>query len=329
MRHSGLLLLLCFSLAFIVVFDARSQDRRLVVVSPRVGAEIDSVERSTYDLFHSIPDFQSASFYQNPDSTFWVSMLMRSPEGNLRDSLYTISYSVLRQCAEWIEHYDEIKKGTYLLGSTEPIIMYEDGSPIKLPAKTKTESASHSFRYSVGRLPLAQNVSGLERPMFQTIHMVFGFGLGFPHLSDLQSLTGSGSDIALPVSISIEIPFQEELGFSLFTGWGFALGGAGGGTLATFSISLLDRLEPSGIISPILGVGAGYTEYSFSNGSVGGVEISAAKSYPVLAFGLNLVGQRLDVLCIIPFAAGLTTSFESRTYSISPAESQIVVLFSL
>ena len=48
----------------------RSQERRLLVLSPRIGAVIDSTERKYYNLFCNIKNFHSASIYQITGDTF-------------------------------------------------------------------------------------------------------------------------------------------------------------------------------------------------------------------------------------------------------------------
>jgi len=48
---------------------AYAQVRRELIVSPKVGTEIDSVERKAYGLFPNVDDFQAAIFYEAADRT--------------------------------------------------------------------------------------------------------------------------------------------------------------------------------------------------------------------------------------------------------------------
>ncbi len=294
----------------------QSQDRRLLIVSPSVGTEVDSLERATYELFPAVKEFQSATFYRLPDSTFWVWLLLKSPEGNLRDSAYEIGPGALNQIAERIERRNRVNVG---VSPTEVLlahIRYADGSDVIFPSASTSET-SRTRSKDILSLRGASDVG--SRPLFQTIHVDLSVGYGSAAFMDLRSLTGSTSNSFVPVSFGIDIPFQEEDGLALRGAWSFALGGAGEGSLFSYAITLSYTASTDISLKPIFGVGYGHSSYSYSSGTNGGIELSASQPYPLIVLGTSLVHKRLDLMVSIPLAPRLTTSFEESQYTVKVA----------
>ncbi len=122
-----------------------SQDRRLVILSPHVGTVIDSLERETYRLFREFENYHSASIYQLSDSTIIVVVKQKYPDGIFKDSTFSTTYDRLIVTAERIDNWDELIKGNYVIGSTTPVIMCDDGEPLYLlftvtPSRLDTNS---------------------------------------------------------------------------------------------------------------------------------------------------------------------------------------------
>ena len=335
--------LLLLSLFGIVISDdARSQERRLLVLSPRVGPVIDSTEREYFDLFRTIRDFHSASVYQTPGDTFLVIAKRMGGGIFLPDSIFSIPRSLL-DYAESIEHRETLLRGTHVPGSRSIMITYEDGTPLQFPAmgRMAEQKALRLTRndtvttFPNGRLPLAQNTSGLYRPMFHTTHFAFSFGGLVTDFSSLSPLNVDVSNVCLPVAFYIEVPLAEDPLISLIGRWGFALGGASGGSLLTFSAGMLYRTGTS-TFSPIVGIGAastwyGYSRVSSSNSSSSNtnLDINAASTYGMLIAGICLQPNSLDLLCSLPLRSSLHTVFEKKAYTITPAVFEVSLLMSL
>jgi hypothetical protein len=321
---------ICFCALFFIIatlfpVEVSAQNQRFVLVSPRVGVVIDSLEATTYRLFRTIKNFHSASFYKAPDSTFWVVVRLKSAEWILRDSTFTISFEGLKAYAEKIDHWEELLQGTYQMGTSQPYILYDDGTPLNLPPAASTKTIVSPRQVPTDVLPLTPNTSELVRPIFETIHFDVAIGLMLSDLSELEQLTRSATNISVPLSFYVQVPLKEDASISFIGGWGFALGGGGGGNIYMFSSFLLYRPNTFSSLKPIVGLGAGTTIY----GHHGDVDINAAQSYPILLFGLNIAANTLDILLTYPLTKGLSTTFESKSYTIKPAGFGLSLLLSL
>ena len=222
---------------------------------------------------------------------------LKSADGKLRDSTFSISFELVKEYIKWIGHVD---------------LLIEHGDEI----------------LSSDALPLAPNKSGLSRPIFETIRFDVSFGYMQCDFSDLKQLIRTGGDFTLPLMFYIQIPLIEEPSIFFIGGWGFALGGSGGGDVFTSSSFLIYR--PGGFFNPrpFVGLGFGHTSYDF--GSDGffdfdidlgghGYIIKASESYPIFIIGLNIVPNILDIMFTYPLVKGTNTTFESKSYTIKLA----------
>jgi len=323
--------------------DSRAQAHRLLVLSPRVGPVIDSTEREYFDLFSTIRHFHLASVYQSPGDTFLVAAKRTIGHNALPDTVFSIPLSLLELYAERIEHRESLLRGAYVPGSRPSTITYEDGSPLHSYDIVRTDGLK-ALRpagndgvavFPGGRIPLAQNSAGLNRPMFHTTHFAFSIGGLFTDFSSLSSLNAEVSNFCAPLAFYIEVPLAEDPLISVVGGWGFALGGTSGGSLLTCSTALLYRTGTDAF-SLIVGIGAARTSYSnlyISSGnnysSNTNIDIEAASTYSMLIAGLCLIPNRIDLLCFLPLGSDLHTVFEKRSYTISPAVFEVRFVVSL
>jgi hypothetical protein len=113
------------------IVDVRQVRGKLVVVSPAVGHEIDLEESNRYALFqgrtvynqrYAIPlfdmavaGFQRARFLKRDDGKHFVTVSFRSGKRILTRTMPVREEDDLRRLREYIEHFDEIQKGTYEL----------------------------------------------------------------------------------------------------------------------------------------------------------------------------------------------------------------------
>jgi hypothetical protein len=306
-----------FIIASLVPVEVSAQGRRYVVVSSRVGVVIDSQEATTYKLFGAIKDFHSASVYQAPDSTLWVVAQLRSAEGILRDSTFAFPFVLLQAYAEQIDHWDEILQGTYQMGASQPHILCDDGTPLNPPPVASTETA-----VSTDALPLVPNTSRLSRPIFETVHFEIAIGLSVGDFSQLQTLIGNVSNVSCAVSFFVHVPVLEAPSISFLGGLGFAPGRS----LYSWSTFVLYRPGTLSFFDVIFGLGAGQTRYEYSGEQA---IIKASQLYPVLLLGLNIVANTLDIVFTYPLTKGLSTTFESKSYTVKPAGFGLSLLLSL
>ena len=187
------------------------------------------------------------------------------------------------------------------------------------PNNTKTDSAGITIRLVNDSIPLSRQKRKGVRPKFETIHLVLGFGVLNSDYSDLRMLGPDPSNISVPMSIYIHVPFTIDSPAFFFTGgWDIGLGG---GTNSFKGLLMFQ--SPYRIM---LGFGAGTTIYSYDDDNI---IIGANQSYPILAGGINVSKQRVDLLVTLPVTSPLKQDFEGRRYSIRPAGIQVSLLISL
>ena len=109
---------------------------RVIVVSDKVGPEIDLTERNFYGMFQGetiykspllmavqvpVDGFKSATFVQLPDSvvgikiTYGIGDSLRSRLMRLRNK------KTLNYVKDYVEHFDEINRGTYKINKNTPV----------------------------------------------------------------------------------------------------------------------------------------------------------------------------------------------------------------
>ncbi|HKI44994.1 MAG TPA: hypothetical protein VKA08_06615 [Balneolales bacterium] len=187
------------------------------------------------------------------------------------------------------------------------------------PQNPKADNTRITIRIVNDSIPLAKRKRFRVRPKFETIHLVLGFGVLNSDYSDLRMLELNPGNISVPMSIYIHVPLTLDSPAFFFTGgWDIGLGG---GTNSFKGLLMFQ--SPYRIM---LGFGGGTSIYSYKDDNI---IIGANQSYPILAGGINLSRQRVDLLVTLPLAPSLKQDFEGSRYSIRPAVIQVSLLISL
>ncbi len=113
------------------IVDLRQIEGDLVVLSPLVGPEIDLVESHRYSLFHgrsvynervplrlldiAIPGLQTATFLKLGERVM-VRIRYRSGSEIADRTMPVGDEDALRRLREYVEHFDEVRKGEYKIG---------------------------------------------------------------------------------------------------------------------------------------------------------------------------------------------------------------------
>ncbi len=96
----------------------RSQDSlRVVILSERVGPEIDAAKREKYLIFSNIEGFRRAIVFQRSDGKFLVRFDIVGRGGSSNQTVVEYSSKTLLMLAEKINHFEEIVAGEYVWGS--------------------------------------------------------------------------------------------------------------------------------------------------------------------------------------------------------------------
>ena len=101
---------------------------RIVIISPRVGTDIDQAERDMYGLFRSLPDFQSATFFSH-SGRYYAAVGLRAGEA-ARDTLIEYRERALLQMAERIDNHDLLSAGRYTMGSKPAVLLQGETVPL-------------------------------------------------------------------------------------------------------------------------------------------------------------------------------------------------------
>ena len=116
----------CIGIMLLLLLAAtlHAQDSaRVVIVSAIVGEVIDREDRDAYKLFPVIADFRSAEIFQHSDGRFVV-RVRRNPAAGISDTMILYSKVAISALGEQIEHFSELVKGEYAMGSQPVVLRY-------------------------------------------------------------------------------------------------------------------------------------------------------------------------------------------------------------
>jgi hypothetical protein len=109
MRHTIIIL---FSVLIVLLISGflTAQDK-LVIISEKVGKEINSSESKRYNLFRKFKDLKSVVFYRNLEGKFTAKITYLTSDMNVKDTIIKISKTTLFKAAIRVEFYEDISKG--------------------------------------------------------------------------------------------------------------------------------------------------------------------------------------------------------------------------
>lgn len=91
------------------ILDAQEKEH-VIIISERVGEEIDREERDKYNLFPGVPGFQSAIFYANSDSTYFLEInYLDEKSGELKTNRIQQSKASIQNRAYNIDNFGKIQ----------------------------------------------------------------------------------------------------------------------------------------------------------------------------------------------------------------------------
>jgi hypothetical protein len=308
---------------------------RVIILSARVGPNINPVERQKFDLFESILvrhfgstlSFRSAVVLQFPDSTFCVRFTVGRENEKPRDTLIVYSYGILCRIAEKIEHFEEIQSGKYQPVDNPPPLLSSTGEPVMVKARSVPldSKASRADSRAPMRLPLASTEGYVYPRYFPALNFGIGFRTYDPDLSGLSRVFGTTPSFGLSplitgfAEIAIAEAFAIQIEGALSAGGEKANQGAVGGTYyvplvssrtvhAFASAAILwcsITAEKSGIV--VQGGGVGFSGTT-------GVQLQLGKKAAVEVCG---------GLCSLPDVATTFTELKPSTQN-SPAQTVTV-----
>ena len=84
-----------------------------VIISKKVGEEINPSESVRYNLFRKYQDFRSAAFYRTDEGKFYARIIYQTSDKNTKDTIIELSKRSLFNTALRIEFYKDISEGIH------------------------------------------------------------------------------------------------------------------------------------------------------------------------------------------------------------------------
>jgi len=106
----------CLVLLLVALPVPAQEKDKVVILSPRVGAVIDSTERSRFQVLPAVRDFVKAVIFQTPSGIYYVQITVLDSGGKERVIRLYYPEEYLQRTAEQIEHFEELNAGTYQMG---------------------------------------------------------------------------------------------------------------------------------------------------------------------------------------------------------------------
>jgi opacity protein-like surface antigen len=170
---------------------ASAQDgSKLIIISPRVGSEIDGQERENFKLFQDFKDFTRAIFYLSPDSTYICLIEIPTATG-AKDTLIPCSKRYLLRLAEWINHYEAFVVGEHKMGDSRTTLQVIGGNEIADDRIIQGKGQTEKFLWR-DVLPFASTEDGQDSEEYP--NWDFGVGLS-SYAPDFNQLNGAYSAI--------------------------------------------------------------------------------------------------------------------------------------
>ena len=206
-----------------VCHTASAQDSvQVVILSKRVGPEINALQREYFHLFPIFEGFQSARVLKKPDDTFEVRAYCLQKDGRLVVNVVPYPLATLLQIAEKINHFEDLESANYEMGS----------DPAKLqvirPNSLVPEEISHtvteqmkSISAKMAPLPGLRRDPPIDLQAYPRLRVGAGLSTYSPGADEVNSMLGrieqAGRDQGYPVGSQ-----KVDLGLSMF--YWFTLG---------------------------------------------------------------------------------------------------------
>jgi len=125
---------LIFAVAGLLVYSTgqlRSQDSlKIVILSERVGREVDAAEHERFRVFSQIKGFRKAVVLRAADGKYFVQFDVIGPGNTATQMVVEYSEATLFMIAEKINHFEEAVDGKYVWGSDRPTLDVVGGKSV-------------------------------------------------------------------------------------------------------------------------------------------------------------------------------------------------------
>lgn len=279
-----------------------------------VGETIDSLENIKYDLFSIKRGFRKAEIFYHREASL-IEVIIRHTDkfSKIKDSMFFISYYDLISLVEKVYFYDSIKSGNYKIGTSRPHIDILNQNLFLLVSD-----------YTMNKIPFSINSARFKREKFNTIKFIISYGKSYKNVSQLDNIIDFGANIEDYYGFYLHFPILDRPDIFLRIG----LNSEWDGRLPTYHAAIFHKFSfARSFLSPIVGLGLGYT--SFSQDEYYSHIVSIRKTYPIVCFGVNIFDDWIDIIGIIPIDTQQSTQYKDKNYVIDLVGFEIKIHFIL
>ena len=105
-----IMIFICAFLLTLVPISAQEEEGEIIIISDRVGKEIDKEERDKFKLFEEIKEFQSAVYIKLPDGRYFLKITyLDEKTGELKISRTQQSEASIKNRGVYIDRFEEIQ----------------------------------------------------------------------------------------------------------------------------------------------------------------------------------------------------------------------------
>jgi hypothetical protein len=118
---------LCFLISIPSQATAQEDEAQAIVISERVGTEIDHEERNAFRLFLDVEGFESAAFFKMPDGSYMLKITVTDKvNGEERIQWIPRTELEVNQIGEYVDHFEQILSGEYQLRNEHELVQISE-----------------------------------------------------------------------------------------------------------------------------------------------------------------------------------------------------------
>ena len=123
---------------------AQDETREIIIISDRVGEEINNEEREKFNLFPGVSGFQSARYYKNTENLYFLEITyVDEKSGELKTNHIQQSIESIQNRAYTIDNFDKIQSEMPV--DNERIAERSDSANDELTRRKRVDYAERKF----------------------------------------------------------------------------------------------------------------------------------------------------------------------------------------
>jgi hypothetical protein len=131
---------------------AQEEEGEIIIISERIGKEIDPEENNKFKLFEGINGFQSAVYIKLPDGKYFLKITYRDDKtGEIKISRVLQSEASIKNRGDYIDRFEEIQAEIHQYQKlSKPQTVSSDSGKIQAPQDTVYQAPGIAFFLELG-----------------------------------------------------------------------------------------------------------------------------------------------------------------------------------